>query len=216
MRRILLFLLCFTVWPVFAQNAIPFCMSMATRVNITTRIGNPKYITTYSRKEFLKKTKQKENPYTLGLTLYNMAVDIKTVPSIENKFNQICVGISDLNVDLYYPEIVVYIDKKYAPSSCEYKVIKEHENYHVAVAQSALTFYKNDIENAVNKALLKLSPKIVYSEGEIHPTLARMTATVLESVKPVILHINKKLLEKNAAIDTKEMYQATTNMCKNW
>ena len=216
MKKILLFLLCFSVWPVFAQNAIPFCMSMTTEVKINTRVTTPKYNTFYSRSEFLRKAKQKPNSYTLGLTVFEMAVDTKTIPALEERFGQICVGISELDIDLYYPDITVYIDKKYNPSSCEYQVIKDHENYHVRVAEKALPFFKKDVEKAATKALTRLSPKIVYSEEDVQPTLKRMAETVMESIKPVIRHINKKLKEKNMAIDTKEMYEATSKMCKHW
>lgn len=216
MKKILFLFLCFSVWPVFAQNAIPFCMSMTTRVHVKTHIGNPKYVTSYSREEFLKKTGRRQDERTLGLTAFHMAVDTKVTPSVEQQFEQICVSISDLDVNLYYPDLTIYIDKKYAPSSCEYQVIKDHENYHVAVAQRALTFYKKDVENVVYDTLRRMSSKIVYSKEEVQPTVARMSDTITAALQPLLQHINAKLVEKNAAIDTPEMYEQTTQRCKNW
>lgn len=216
MKKVFVLLLCLSVWPVFAQNATSFCTSMVTRVHVTTRIGNPKYVSSYSKTEFLQKAGRKFDPYTLGLTVSEMSIQAKATPSLDQFADRICVGISDLDVVLDYPNLTVYIDKKYAPSSCEYKIIKDHENYHVMVAQQALPFYKKDIENAIYKALQKMSPKVVYSTQDIQPTLHQLTDSVLSSVQPVLKHINAKLLEKNAAIDTPEMYRQTTAMCKNW
>jgi len=216
MKKLLLFLYCFLVWPVFAQNAMPFCTSMTTRVHVRTHIGNPKYVTRYSKQEFLKKEGRPADPYTLGLTVAELAMNTKTTPSIEKRGAQICVGLSDLEVELDYPNLTVYIDKKYAPSSCEFKIIKDHENYHVMVVQQSLPFFRKDIEDALYKALKDLSPKIVKTNKDIQPTLEKLTDSLVQSMQPVLKHINAKLLEKNAAIDTPEMYRATTKMCKNW
>ena len=216
MKKLLLLGLCFLVSPVFAQNAIPFCTSMSTRVNVRTRPGNPQYITQFSREEFLKKANVQTSTYTLGLTVAKLDVSIESKPSIKEQLGQICVGISEVNIEMRYPKLTVYIDKKYAPSSCEYQTIKEHENYHVAVAQQALTFFRRDIEDAAAKALSRMSPKLVYSRNDIPPAVTKQVNTITAAIQPVVDHINKKLVEKNQAIDTKEMYQQTTAVCKNW
>ena len=216
MKRMFLFLLCFSVWPVFAQNATPFCTSMTTRVHIQTHIGNPKYISSYSKSEFLKKEGRRFDPYTMGLTVAEMTMKTKATPSLEQNAGKICVGIADLDIELDYPNLTVYIDKKYAPSSCEYRVIKDHENYHVMVAQQALPFFRQDVEKVVSKTLKKMSPKIVYSPQEIQPAIDDLTNSVLTAVQPVLKHINAKLIEKNEAIDTPEMYKQTTALCHHW
>lgn len=216
MKQLLLFLLLFSVSPVFAENAMPFCTKMVTRIYVRAKPGNPQYITQYSKEDFLKKAKAKLSPYTLGLTVSKPDVSIQTKPSILKQLDQICVGLEEIDVELGYKELTVYIDKKYAPSSCEYKTIKEHENYHVEVANQALSFFRPDVENVVSQAISQLSPKVVTSQDEIQPTVNKFASTLLKEIQPVIAHINKKLSEKNAAIDTPEMYQATTAVCKNW
>ena len=216
MKKLLLFLFCYSVWPVLAQNAMPFCSSMTTQVHVQTSIGNPKYISLYSKKEFLKKNNRKFDPHTLGLTVVEMGVEMQAKPSVTERAGQFCVGLADVDIKLYYPVLTVYIDKKYEPSSCEYQIIKSHENYHVAVAQQAMSFYKKDVEQAAYKALERQMPKVVTSQQNIQATVNQLSDAILNDLNPVIQHINQKLVEKNAAIDTPEMYKATTAKCSDW
>ena len=216
MKRLFLLFLLLSVSPVFAQNATHFCTSMTSRIHIKARPGNPQYITQYSRKDFLRKTGGDFSQYTLGLTVSKLDVNIEIKPAITQQLSEICVGIQDVEVELKYPSIQVYIDKKYPPSSCEYQVIKEHEDYHVAVAQQALTFFKPDVERVVSDTLRGMTPKIVYSRSDIPHIVERQVKVLTNALQPVVKHINAKLAEKNKAIDTKEMYQATTAVCKNW
>ncbi|MBQ3695501.1 MAG: hypothetical protein II938_00820 [Alphaproteobacteria bacterium] len=216
MRKLLIFLFCFLVLPVFAQNATPFCTRMSTRIQVKTRPGNPKYVTQYSKEQFLKMTQANFSPYTLGLTVAKPDVTIEVKPKLTQQLEQICVTLSDVTIEMNYPTLLVYIDKKYVPSSCEYQTIKEHEDYHVAVASQALAFFKKDVEKVVTDTVMNLSPKIVYNRGEIKPAVSKYTATIASALQPVLDHIKAKLDEKNAAIDTPEMYQATTAVCNNW
>ena len=216
MKKILLLLLLFLVSPVSAENAIPFCTSMTTKIRVRTKIGNPQYISLYSKEDFLKKAGVQASPYTLGLTVAKPNVSVSANPSIQELSGQICVALDEVELEIGYESLVVYIDKKYAPSSCEYQTIKEHENYHVQVAQQAIPFFKPDIERVASQAISKLTPKIVYSQNDIKPLLNKMVASIMKDVQPVLQHMSNKLAEKNAAIDTPEMYQATTAVCKDW
>ncbi|MBQ4472120.1 MAG: hypothetical protein II942_02615 [Alphaproteobacteria bacterium] len=216
MKKLFILLFCFLVSPVFAQNATPFCTAMTTRIHVKTRPGNPQYVTQYSREQFLQKAHSGQSPYTLGLTVARLDVTFKTKPQLSEQDGQICVALKEVEVEIKYPELVVYIDKKYMPSSCEYQVIREHENYHVAVAQQALSFFRPDIERIVSDTIAAQKPAIVYQRQEIQSEVTKFNRAISDALAPVIAHINKKLIEKNAAIDTKEMYAATTAVCKNW
>ncbi len=119
-----------------SQNASAFCDTVNTRVNITTNPGNVQYITTKSRSEFIHNSNYAVSPNTLGLTVSNLSISGSVKAKVEQLDKQICASIGILNFKMGYDNgnLKVYIDKKYAPGSCEYEVIREHENYHVAVA----------------------------------------------------------------------------------
>ncbi len=201
-----------------SQNASAFCDILNTRVNVITNQGNVQYITTKSRSEFLKDAKQPISPNTLGLTVSNLSISGSAKANMETLGKQICVSLGILNFKMGYEKgaLKVYIDKKYRPGSCEYEVIREHEKYHVDVAQQAMLFFKPDIEKKIHQIVGKMHPKIVRSEKEIDPIIQEQLNQIMTELAPLIQHINQKIAEKNAAIDTPESYAKATALCKNW
>ncbi|MBP5343976.1 MAG: hypothetical protein J6Y85_02755 [Alphaproteobacteria bacterium] len=216
MKKLFFFLMLWTVSPVFAQNATSFCSAINTRVNVKLNMSVPKYITTLSRQDFLKKAKGKASPYTLGLTVSQLQLngDAKARTTVQN--DKVCVGISELDIVLEDPDLTVYIDKKYTPSSCAYKAIYEHEKYHVAVSQQAMLFFKNDIEEALKKAVQSTPPVVISKNENVQTAMGRQFDSIMNKLEPLIKHINNKIQEKNAAIDTPESYAATQALCKHW
>ncbi len=216
MKKLLFLFTSLLALPVLAQSEASFCTTMNTRVLVRTQLGSPTYISQYSKEDFLAKANSNLSPYTLGLTISKLDVSLSSRPKITRLGTQFCAVLKDLEVNIGYPELTVYIDKKYPVSSCEYQTIKEHEDYHVLVAQQALSFFKPDIEKTIKNSLKKLSPQITNSKTEASKKANEMILVIKEDLQPIIRHINKKLDEKNAAIDTEEMYQATTAVCENW
>ena len=216
MKKFFLILMLLTVSPVFAKNATSFCTAINTQVNMKLNMSVPTYITTLSRRDFLKKAKGKISPYTLGLTVSQLQLNGKAKAITTRNGNQVCVGISELDIALEDPNLTVYIDKKYAPSSCAYKTIREHEKYHVAVSQQAMLFFKSDIEKALKAAVQSTPPVILADNDTVQSALGRQFDSVIRKLDPLIQHINNKIQEKNAAIDTPESYAATHTLCKDW
>lgn len=201
-----------------SQNASAFCDTLNIRVNITTTPGNVQYITTKSKEEFTKNSKNPVSPYTVGLTISNLSIAGSARASTEVLDKQICTNIGVLNLKIGYEpgNLLVYIDKNYRPGSCEYEVTRKHENYHVAVAQQAMLFFKPDIEKKVHEIVGKLRPQIVRSEKEVEEVIQKQYQQVMTELAPLLRHINQKIAQKNAAIDTPESYSKTAALCKNW
>ena len=216
MEKLCFILMLLTVSPVFAQKATSFCSSMNTQVHVTLRVGTPKYITTMSRREFLAQAQGKASPYTLGLTVSQLQLNGNARPHTEVSGDRMCIGIGELDIILEDPDLTVYIDKKYKPSSCAYRTIREHEKYHVAVSQQAMMFFKSDIEAALKEALRTTPPDIISTGDNVQASLEKQFNAVMRKLDPLITHINEKIREKNAAIDTPESYAATKALCPNW
>ncbi len=198
------------------QNANAFCDSASTRVYITMNPGAVKYITTRSKHDFIHSSPTPVSPNTLGLTVAHLSITGDATPNVEIEDGKTCVSLGTLNFKMGYDELTVYIDKKYKTSSCEYKVIKNHENYHVAVAQQAMTFFKPDVEAQVQKSLQNIKPQIVKDSKERDEVLKAQFNQVMNDLKPLIDHINKTTAKKNYQIDTPESYARTRALCKNW
>ncbi len=213
-------ILCAILSLFLSQNASAFCDKISTRVQITTNPGNVKYITTLSRSDFIQGKKYKVSPNTLGLTVADLSISIagKAQPKIERQGKQICVSLDALAFKMGYEKdgLKVYIDKKYKPGSCEYEVIREHENHHVAVAQQAMLFFRPDIEAKIHEIISNLRPQIVTSEKDITKVIEKQTKQVITELEPLLRHINQTIAKKQAQIDTPESYEKTQALCKNW
>ncbi len=213
MKKLILILLCLFL----TQNANAFCPKRPVTINITANPGKVVYNHNYSRNEFSRFSKSPVSPNTLGLTITNLELKMngETYAERQGK-NKFCVGISKINFEIGYDEILVLIDKKYPTNSCNYKVIKEHENYHVAVSQQAMKFFRQDIEKELREAVDLLQSQVVYDSTRAQQIMDKQFKEIQKKVNPLFAHINKKIAEKNYKIDTPESYRATTKLCPKW
>ena len=212
MKRLLLILLCLFL----TRNANAICRTVYPTAIVDARPGNVRYVTNLSRDEFLKRAPQKMSPNTLGMTVSKLGINGMAEPEVQQDGRQVCVSIKKMTLIMGYDTLDVYIDKKYKPGSCEYEVVKEHENYHVRVSQEAMKFFKQDIEKSLKKALNKVKPIRAKNQAEAQKAFEKQFNQVMKEMQPLIDHINKKIAEKNYLIDTPESYAETTALCPNW
>ena len=204
------------VYLIFALSARAECTYRTPEVLIKTKPGIVKYITNMSREEYATHLHLKLPENNLGLTTNKVSAGYEVVPFQKKEGNKTCVGIRRIVFSIGSDVIYVFIDKKYKPGSCEFNTIKEHEKFHVAVTQQAMTFFKPDLERTIKQAVKKLKPEYVYSHERAQAVVESQAKQIMRELDPVVDHINKKIEEKNAIIDTPESYQATTELCKNW
>jgi len=213
MRYFIYCLLCLFL----SQNANAFCRRVLPQTTVETRTGIVRYITHLSRDEFLRNAPQKMSPNTLGMTVTKLGITGSAEPEIQMLDNRTaCVQIKSMGLVIGYDTLDVYIDKKYMPDSCEYEVVKEHENYHVRVSQEAMMFFKPDIERALETALSHIDPEFAYSHEEAQKIFNDQFRRVIREIQPLIDYINQKIAEKNYIIDTPESYEETSSLCDNW
>lgn len=212
MKKLLIILL-YLFW---AQNANALCEKNNIEINIKVRPGKVIYDSNYSRNEFGKLVKGPVSPNTLGLTVSNMIVAMTGETYAKPEGQRFCVGLKSITFTIGYEQIMVYIDKKYPRNSCNYNVIKEHEDYHVDVSQQALKFFRPDIEKELRKAVANLRPEYAYSAERGKQIRDKQFKQIQERIKPLRQHINLKIAEKNYLIDTPHSYQETTKKCPKW
>lgn len=212
MIKKLVFLICL-LW---VQNATALCAKNNIEVVIRARPGKVVYDHSLSRHQFQSVSPVPVSPNTLGLTLTNLKISASGIPYLKKEQNRYCIGIQKVVFEIGYDNIKVLIDKKYPVNSCPYRVIKEHENYHVAVSQQGMVFFKKDIEKALKDAVSELRPEYAYSETRAEQIMQKQFDTVLKRINPLVDHINRKITEKNYEIDTPESYRKTKMLCPKW
>lgn len=212
MKKIILILLCL----VLSQNANALCQKNQIKMNIIMDPAEVVYHHNLSRKDFKRLVEGNLNPNTLGLTIAQTRLKMNGKPYVQNEGSRVCIGIQEINFYIGYDQIDVYIDKKYAKSSCNYKVIKDHEDYHVGVFQQAMIFFRPDIERELREAVADIRPEYAYSSARAEQIMEKLFNRIHERLKPLLNHINRKIAEKNNAIDTPESYRKTTALCPKW
>lgn len=210
LKIIVILFLCFGL-----KNANATCDVYHSQPIINTKIdyGKIHYDNTKSNSQFPSK------PYasTMGLTVsdlkQDMNADINIIPQADGSF---CITLKQVNTYIGFPRIDVYIDKKYKPGSCNYNVIKAHENYHVRVQQEGLQFFETKIRQAVRIAASKIKAERVYSTDQAKSVASSMLSRMQNDIKPTMDFIKKRLVEENMVIDTPKSYAAETKKCKKW
>lgn len=185
----------------------------SSKLNVRFNYGKVSYINNKSNSQFPQK------PYStvMGLTVSDLKRQTSADTQIlSNNRNNFCVYIEQLNVDVGYPKIDVYIDKKYRPGSCNYNVIKDHENYHVRVQQEGLKFFAPKIKQAYQIALNKIKPQFAYTQNDAQMIAENMIKRIEKDVDPLMEYVQQRLREENAVIDTDEAYVKDAKKCRKW
>lgn len=182
-------------------------------IDLTIDLGKPKYINSLSGTEFPAK------PYstTMGLTTAYLKTEMNATNFVQEiNHKTVCLGLKKLNVTISYPEIRVFIDKKYKPGSCPYKVIREHENYHVRVHQEGLNFFSKKIKEALVIAANKIDPIQISDAGEGKKAFEGMIQAIQRDISPLLGYVEYRIKEQNMVIDTKSSYEKDASKCQHW
>ena len=207
-----------------AERRDDFCPSTPLEVPVTLNLnyGEVEYLhdlrhssfSRYLRREMDMKAKLAQA--VRGLTVAEAAFGLQGNAEVTQAGNRYCVRLANLDVTFGYSRIVVLIDKKYKEKSCEYKVVKEHEDTHVYLNRQVLTEFAPRIKQKVQEVAASISPRVEYTKARAEKALSEMRAKVQEAIKPEMAEFRKLQDERNQAIDTKENYRATTNLCERW
>ncbi len=201
-----------------------FCSASRSQVPVNLNInhGEVEYLhdlkhssfARYLRREMDMKAKLAQT--VRGLTVAEASFGIQGNAEVTKMGNRYCVRLANVDITFGYSRIVVLIDKKYKEKSCEYKVIKEHEDTHVYLNRQVLTEFAPRIKQKVNEVAASIPPRVEYTKVRAEKALSEMLAKVQEAIKPDMAEFRILQDERNQAIDTKENYRATTNMCDRW
>ncbi len=143
-------------------------------------------------------------PYgAAGITLssvipYRMSIDVGETQS--------CYYTKKIKLYVGYRSIPVYIDKRYKRGTCEYNKIYEHEKQHAMWAIDAATFFVPDLKRVLEKAIKTKQTSAPKSATTPQGWVSHQKAVFLPAALPVLSHMQKKIKEKNSAMDTPENY----------
>jgi hypothetical protein len=150
---------------------------------------------------------------TLGLTSSQLGFSLTGRTTANPVSGGYCVYVESVNAEFAYREMDVYIASEFRPNTCEYKVIMDHENQHVAINRNALREYAPLIRQELERQLSLLQPRFT-ANAQISSD--RKMQDLHEKLDPLMDEMERVMSRQNSALDTDSNYTAISEMCKNW
>lgn len=215
---------------VFANNSYDFCEEKKeVKLNFKLNYGNIKYNHDLSSDEISNMYSSNRSQFssfhgytTKGLTYtkYKKRYNVKIQKVIKD--NKACIYPYEIDVYLGYPDMVIYIDKTYGKTSCEYKAILEHENKHVSIYQKNLKKYGMKIGKEMYDIVQELYPVEVQNPAEINEVSDNIINDIIHKLKTddIIVSLENNMESEielqNKSLDSKESYGFTKGKCSSW
>ena len=200
--------------------AAPSCARLKRMNNIKTSVRVVEYeprvvYRRISRPQLIRKSGDKD---TLGLTVAPLISSMEIQTAIIDRGDTLCVFIEEVTYRIGYKQQLVYIDQKYAPSSCAYNVILEHENLHVQYNNDSLKRYKRQFGRAVKMHFRGVDtleiPKSRASRSTIQRWVNRQKR--IPSLKQLQSDLSDLQDQKHGRIDSEHSYKMTQRKCDRW
>jgi len=150
----------------------------------------------------------------IGLTLTEITFRMKiTVNARPRRGGVHCATVGEVEADLGYGDITVYVDRRYRKGSCQYRSVLEHENEHVAIFRDTLALYAPRVEKRLARAAEGLKP---VSASTPDRAANRLQKALQRQVDPLFKEMNRVLDSKNNAIDSAKNYKREQARCSSW
>lgn len=195
------------------------------KLNFHTNIGTPRYFHHLSSAEIEAKFKEAggfvsrhDSAITPGITSAKMGTRLSTGVEILSNGKESCMHIKQIEFEIGFSELEVYINNSYPQKSCEYKNVFEHENEHVKIHQRSLKKHAKALAKALQQKAASIAPIPLLSMDK--KTIDASLEEIENELKVISeLYISK--IEATAKIsheklDSPESYKKTQRRCKNW
>ncbi|WP_169543332.1 hypothetical protein [Sneathiella aquimaris] len=124
-----------------------------------------------------------------------------------------CVRLTQIDFKYGMREAQIFIDRKYKPGSCNFKVILAHEQEHMKINMAVQKNFTKMIDGALRKIADRLRPVI---SGSVQRAADSMENSLYHDLKPVIREFQKQKRKANLKIDTPKSYQQVQSRCAGW
>ena len=150
----------------------------------------------------------------LGLTKISDQVRLgqAIIRTTQLRDGRMCVWLAQVNAILGDPVMNVYVASEYAPGTCEYGVILNHENTHVRFNLETLRDWMPSMKAAVSEAARRKFPAIFPGP----PSEDQLRAYLFDNLRSVFDLMDEDMAKRNATIDTPENYAREHAKCGNW
>ena len=223
-RRLLLGAACALGWVVLGGQEVvgaPICppYDQSIHLNFQTRLTEPRYnnsvnisgIRNLSRVRGLNVTSA--HSQALGVAFMTPAFSLQASSRVRGSPEGYCVYLDRVSADFGFDAVEVFIASEYAPGTCEYRTIRDHENQHVAINKETLKSMAPYVRAGLEKILARKEP--IFSADPKNSTSAAVDQ-LSKKMSPVLNRFEEELMRRHSRIDTSSNYKATAEVCREW
>jgi hypothetical protein len=149
----------------------------------------------------------------LGVTSSEIGLSMEARTTSLKVSSGYCVYLTSVDVRFGYQSMEVYIASEYRPQTCEYRVILDHENQHVAINRNGIREYAPRLRQVLEQRLQRMEPRFT---ANAQVSTDRKLSDLKEALDPTMDELQSILARRNAVIDNDNNYAAVAEMCKNW
>jgi len=153
---------------------------------------------------------------TQGLTIIKHSMATHTRFSTATGTNSVFAWFDDVILEVAISSTVIHIPKEYAPGSCEYEIILEHERGHGRAARELAV----DLAGRLERALMlsegiptRFDPVI---STDFASAAEQLKAAVAKVVDPVYAQYEKDEKAAQEKLDRPDPYDAVYRKCDAW
>lgn len=192
---------------------------MPTRaVTFSTWMADPTYSSGESRARITAMsglTRADSKDFTTGLTRTTTNLELRVQGwQIDLGQGRRCMGVARVEGVWKITEIKVDIAREYPPGGCQYRVIRTHEDEHVAISRDAFRHWTLQAEAVLRNAAAQIAPRITTLSPDAMTSEFKDRLTA--AMKPTFEAFAAELRTRNAAIDTPGNYRRVNGQCPSW
>jgi len=184
-------------------------------VQVDIAIGEPAIRNDISKAELGTTNIHGRRGQVLGNTQSGLDLRWSTSAQVVSWHKAYCFWVTKVAVQLSYHQLDVNVASEYAPGTCQYQAILDHEFQHVQVAHSVLEPYAQRIRQALTSLAIPTSNLPAVADS---PAIARqeMEKVIRRALMPVRDQMNRLMDERQAQVDTLDNYRRTWRRCRDW
>lgn len=184
-------------------------------VTFSALLGETVYIPDTTIRGLAHLSQAKGDGTTLGLTRQTTEFRANMrIWSFDMGGGRRCIGLARAEGIWQMSPQVVDIAREYPAGGCNYRIIRDHENRHVAINAEGFRRWSPRAEAEFRAAAGRVEP--VLTTDDPARVEARFRQALQKAMEPSFAAFRAELTRRHGAIDTPEAYRQTQALCPRW
>jgi len=153
---------------------------------------------------------------TQGLSTIKHSMATQTRFSTAKGSKEVYAWFDDVIMEVAISSVIIHIPKEYAPGSCEYQIVLEHERGHGRAARETAVVFAGKLEAALGAATgvpTRFDPVITTDFATAAEKLREAIASIVD---PVYDQYELDEAEAQRRLDRPDPYDAVYKKCDGW